>query len=241
MFGRDSQFTLAEVFVLGPMGQPTPSPPDAQKRSTPRASSRKVKWTPEEDRILTESIEQHGTSNWSLIANALPGRSGKQCRERWTNQLDPQLNRENWTPQEDALLLLNQQRFGNAWSKIMHFLPRRSCNSVKNRWCWLTRHRTHPPRVSQLLPYLQLSQGQPRREVKPLPEVKIGEKCWELPLPITGETPGTSIDFTDIEFSPSLVIDGGDIRGMNDPLDSYVMPAFDTIDSSDLILKSKWL
>lgn len=77
--------------------------------------------------------------------------------------------------------------------------------------------------------------------MKPLPEVKIGEKSWELPLPITGETPGTSIDFTDIEFSPSLVIDGGDIRGMNDPLDSYVMPAFDTIDSSDLILKSKWL
>ena len=160
MIGKGSQFTLAEVFVLGaPIPPPSQSPTDPPKKNGPRAASHKVKWSQEEDQVLAQNIEQFGTSNWSLIAKALPGRTGKQCRERWMNQLDPQLKRDNWTPQEDALLLMSQRRFGNQWSKIMQFLPRRSCNAVKNRFCWLTRNRTHPPRVSQLLPYLNLKDG----------------------------------------------------------------------------------
>jgi hypothetical protein len=108
-----------------------------------QAPVKKVKWTEREDQILTGNVQKYSTSNWSLIACALPGRTGKQCRERWTNQLDPSLNRDNWTSQEDAILLFQQKTCGNCWSKISHFLPRRSANAIKNRWCWLTRHRSH--------------------------------------------------------------------------------------------------
>jgi hypothetical protein len=110
-----------------------------------QAQVKKVKWTEREDQILTGNVQKYGTSNWSLIACALPGRTGKQCRERWTNQLDPSLNRDNWTSQEDTILLFQQNTCGNCWSKISHFLPRRSANAIKNRWCWLTRHRSHAP------------------------------------------------------------------------------------------------
>jgi hypothetical protein len=101
---------------------------------------KKVKWTFHEDELLIETVKLYGASSWSRIANVLTGRTGKQCRERWTNQLDPRLNRDNWTPTEDAVLLDQQRMFGNAWSKIAGLLPGRSSNSVKNRWCWLTRH-----------------------------------------------------------------------------------------------------
>ena len=40
-------------------------------------------WTEEEDRLVVELVEKHGAKKWSLIAQNLPGRIGKQCRERW--------------------------------------------------------------------------------------------------------------------------------------------------------------
>jgi hypothetical protein len=130
---------------------PTQSFSDAQR--TAGGCPKKAKWTIPEDRALTSSLQELGTTNWPLVAAALPGRSSKQCRERWTSQLDPSLNRENWTPDEDAVLVAQQRQVGNCWSRIAQFLPKRSANAVKNRWSWLTRHRPaarkQPPKAEQ--------------------------------------------------------------------------------------------
>ncbi|CAN0034661.1 unnamed protein product, partial [Heterosigma akashiwo] len=40
-------------------------------------------WTKEEDARLTELVAQFGARKWNKIAPHLPGRNGKQCRERW--------------------------------------------------------------------------------------------------------------------------------------------------------------
>ena len=75
---------------------------------------------------------------WSKIANALferfggQRRSGKQCRERWINHLDPDLNKDNWTPEEKQKILEFQEKFGNKWSKISRFFQGRTDNAVKN-------------------------------------------------------------------------------------------------------------
>jgi hypothetical protein len=114
-------------------------------RSDPFAHGKKVKWSDCEDKILVACVHQYGPNNWATIAQSLPGRTGKQCRERWTNQLDPSLSRENWTPHEDAILLTQQKAFGNVWAKISAQLPGRSSNAVKNRWCWLIRHQAPAP------------------------------------------------------------------------------------------------
>jgi hypothetical protein len=106
---------------------------------------RKVKWTDTEDEMLIRYVEKHGIGNWSTIATGMPRRTGKQCRERWTNRLDPNLNRDIWTLQEDAILLFQQKKRGNCWSKIAGLLPRRSANALKNRWSWLARHNAANP------------------------------------------------------------------------------------------------
>ena len=80
------------------------------------------------------NVALHGRSNWTIIASVMPGRNGKQCRERWINRLDPLLNQDEWTPQDDELLLNQHKKFGNCWAKIVKFLPGRSANAVKNRW-----------------------------------------------------------------------------------------------------------
>jgi hypothetical protein len=46
---------------------------------------------------LREKVEQFGTQNWVIIARFLPGRLGRQCRERWHNVIDPSIVRREWT------------------------------------------------------------------------------------------------------------------------------------------------
>uniref|UniRef100_A0A5K1EAP8 Uncharacterized protein n=1 Tax=Nymphaea colorata TaxID=210225 RepID=A0A5K1EAP8_9MAGN len=56
-------------------------------------------WSPEEDAVLSRLVGKFGARNWSLIARGIPGRSGKSCRLRWCNQLDPGVKRKPFTGQ----------------------------------------------------------------------------------------------------------------------------------------------
>ena len=61
-------------------------------------------WTKDEDEALLKAVAVHGSKAWSAISCALPGRTGKACRERWFNHLNPALRPDEWTPAEDATL-----------------------------------------------------------------------------------------------------------------------------------------
>ena len=102
---------------------------------------RKVMWTQEEDERLRAAVQHHGTKNWNRVAKAMPGRNGKQCRERWAGMLAPELTKEAWTPQEDALLIQLHNQYGNKWALISSFLPGRSRIGLRNRWSLHMRRR----------------------------------------------------------------------------------------------------
>jgi hypothetical protein len=50
-------------------------------------------------------VEKFGTKQWARIAQVLPGRKGKQCRERWHNHLNPDINKDAWRYSVLALLV----------------------------------------------------------------------------------------------------------------------------------------
>jgi myb proto-oncogene protein len=60
----------------------------------------------QEDTVLRELIAKHGARNWSVIANGIRGRSGKSCRLRWCNQLNPCVKKEPFSEEEDAMIML---------------------------------------------------------------------------------------------------------------------------------------
>ncbi|KAH8098376.1 RNA polymerase II transcription regulator recruiting protein [Aureococcus anophagefferens] len=138
-----------------------------QKRQAPECEARweavvrhtavKGPWLPEEDSLLRQLVNKFGPKRWALIASHIPGRAGKQCRERWLNHLDTRVIKSDWTPDEDAVLL--EQR-SSAWlnervgeiarllpgqrGEIARLLPGRAENAVKNRFnSLITKRLTH--------------------------------------------------------------------------------------------------
>ncbi|KUF82130.1 Transcriptional activator Myb [Phytophthora nicotianae] len=90
-------------------------------------------WSFEEDQVLEYLVTQ-GCNNWGQIAERIPGRTPKQCRERWKNHLDPAINKGPYTEEEDSVILTAQARLGNKWSQIAQLLKGRTEDSVKIRW-----------------------------------------------------------------------------------------------------------
>lgn len=68
-------------------------------------------WKPDEDSQLVNLVSKFGPQNWTRIAEFIPLRSGKQCRERWHNHLNPNINKQKWSLQEDKILIEAHKKY----------------------------------------------------------------------------------------------------------------------------------
>jgi myb proto-oncogene protein len=67
-------------------------------------------FTPIEDVQIIEFVYHYGLSRIKELH--LPNRSTRQIRERFTNYLDPNILKDNFTKEEDILLISYVEQFG---------------------------------------------------------------------------------------------------------------------------------
>mmetsp|Transcript_11020 Transcript_11020/g.25921 ORF Transcript_11020/g.25921 Transcript_11020/m.25921 type:complete len:1068 (+) Transcript_11020:132-3335(+) len=100
---------------------------------------RKGQWTDQEDAIVVDAVStsaEQPFTRWSDLASKLPGRVGKQIRDRWVNHLNPNINHMPFSREDDLLLWNGNKEFGKRWVEISTklFNSSRSENHIKNRW-----------------------------------------------------------------------------------------------------------
>eukprot|EP00581_Thalassiosira_minuscula_P019399 CAMPEP_0183716440 /NCGR_PEP_ID=MMETSP0737-20130205/10363_1 /TAXON_ID=385413 /ORGANISM="Thalassiosira miniscula, Strain CCMP1093" /LENGTH=759 /DNA_ID=CAMNT_0025945717 /DNA_START=4 /DNA_END=2280 /DNA_ORIENTATION=+ len=134
-----------------PKAPPSSASPKSSRspHSDKMAKSRKAlakAWTKAEDEHLLDLVlEMKHPLKWSVIASSLadfvearnpdtPERTGKQCRERYVNHLNPRLKHTEFTPTEDATIWRFYATIGTQWAKMSKVIPGRTDNNLKNRF-----------------------------------------------------------------------------------------------------------
>ncbi|KAJ0765961.1 putative transcription factor MYB-related family [Helianthus annuus] len=101
-----------------------------------KINMRKGPWNEEGDGHMLAFVNKQ-TSNWQVGAPRKPGlrRCGKSCRLRKTSVTrNDNTGHENFTPQEEELIIKLHSAIGSRWPIIAQQLPGRTENDVKNYW-----------------------------------------------------------------------------------------------------------
>jgi hypothetical protein len=81
-------------------------------------SIRRGNWTAEEDAQLRLAVDLYGHA-WMEVASVIPGRNNEQCRDRWTERINPKVPRGKWTAEEDRRLISAIDELGvGKWKEV---------------------------------------------------------------------------------------------------------------------------
>lgn len=109
------------------------------------------RWSPKEDALLVDAVNQVGGFVWTKIQKFVPGRTDAQCRERYCNVLSPEVRSAPWTTSEDERLEAAVREHGvGKWSRVARSLAgaaedtQRTDSQCARRWSHL-----HPDNLEE--------------------------------------------------------------------------------------------
>lgn len=101
-------------------------------------SYKRSKFTAQEDRQLLILVEIY-KFNWKKISIEMKNRSVRQCKERYYHYLSPNINKNDWSHEEDVLLLSSVEKYGKKWKALESLFNNRTEVDIRNRFNILSR------------------------------------------------------------------------------------------------------
>lgn len=155
----------------------------------------KRKFTPEEDKILIETVAHFGAEKWSYIASFLENRSMRQVRERYVNYLKPNINSSPLKLEDYKLLADLIKDYGNNFSALSKIFIGRTAVFLKNQSVNLDK------KIEKLEKRLRLSEKRAVNTIIPR-YARYDNAIVEIP-PIVSENETTYDEF-DIEYDTEI-------------------------------------
>ena len=95
----------------------------------------KTRFSITDDFALLLAFQIYG-DNWPMVSHWIHHKNPKQCRERWLNHIDPNIDTASvtWTNDDILTLLLHYQIHGPKWAHISKQMPGFPQNSLKNKY-----------------------------------------------------------------------------------------------------------
>ena len=92
------------------------------------------RFKPEEDQRLIQLVRELGQQNWIRVSNKMPGRTSRQCKDRYLKYLSPEANNTPWSVEEEVLLKQLVNQYGPRWTFLAYFFKGRPDTQIKNKW-----------------------------------------------------------------------------------------------------------
>ena len=97
------------------------------------------KFTPEEDKTLVQWYYDHqnrgkGIGIFQGIQTKLPGRTARQCRQRFKEYLNPMVSHTPFSREELGKLVELVEKYGRRWASLQKCFPNRSPTALKNAY-----------------------------------------------------------------------------------------------------------
>ena len=146
-----------------------------QNHSEPTQSKKikRIRFSPQEDKELIDLVSKYGDKNWKKISEEISKKSTiiessptkiyrtpRQCKDRYINYLNPEINARQWTAEEDQCLMINSLLNKTNWRSMQKLFPGRSEVAIRNRFNYL--HRSYlkelKPTLASQISAIKLSQ-----------------------------------------------------------------------------------
>lgn len=135
-------------------------------------------WSRFEDQRLVTGIHKYGITNWTNICQFVGNRRTRgQCSQRWHRTINPLINKNYWSAEEDYKLIHAVNKYGDkSWAKVASYVIDRTDIQCRYRYQIISKKRTASSNESPTLYYYQNSEKISGKSEKPRKAAEVTPK-----------------------------------------------------------------
>jgi len=91
-------------------------------------------WKKREDDLLLNAIKEIGPCKWSRVAEFVPGKTAKQCCDRWRIHMNGKSGKNKFNSEDDAVLEKAVREMGHDWTLVAEAVAGKTERQCRDRY-----------------------------------------------------------------------------------------------------------